>query len=131
MSNITDPGDHKYKYITEITMLTVNLVVQFAMRLPGFDQILREDQIALLKASSSEVMMLRMARKYDINTDSIIFANNQSYTKDSYILAGFDESIEDLLQFCRQMYTMQVNNAEYALLTAAVIFSGTNQSNCL
>lgn len=34
------------------------------------------------------------------------------------------ETIEDLLHFCRTMYSMKVDNAEYALLTAIVIFSG-------
>lgn len=69
-------------------------------------------------------MMLRMARKYDYNTNSIVFANNQPYTKDSYIRAGMGETIDDLLRFCRQMWAMKVDNAEYALLTAIVIFSG-------
>lgn len=119
-----DPSDMRFRHITEITILTVQLIVEFAKRLPGFDKLLREDQIALLKACSSEVMMLRMARKYDVVTDSIIFANNQPYTRDSYSLAGMGETIEDLLHFCRQMYAMKVNNAEYALLTAIVIFSG-------
>lgn len=33
----------------------MQLIVEFAKRLPGFDKVLREDQIALLKACSSEV----------------------------------------------------------------------------
>jgi len=78
----------------------------------------------MLQACSSEVMMLRMARRYDAQSDSILFANNQPYTRDSYSLAGMGETIEDLLRFCRQMYGMKVDNAEYALLTAIVIFSG-------
>lgn len=80
--------------------------------------------LILLQACSSEVMMLRMARKYDASTDSIVFANNEPYTKDSYNVAGMGETIEDLLRFCRQMWAMKVDNAEYALLTAIVIFSG-------
>lgn len=119
-----DMSDYKFRHLTEITILTVQLIVEFSKRLPGFDELLREDQIALLKACSSEVMMLRMARKYDVQTDSIIFANNQPYTRDSYNMAGMGEEVEDLLHFCRQMYAMKVNNAEYALLTAIVIFSG-------
>lgn len=119
-----DPSDYSFRHITEITILTVQLIVEFSKRLPGFNELLREDQITLLKACSSEVMMLRMARKYDVQTDSIIFANNQPYTRDSYNVAGMGETIEDLLRFCRQMYAMRVNNAEYALLTAIVIFSG-------
>lgn len=67
--------------------------------------------------------MLRMARRYDHNSDSIFFANNQSYTRDSYKMAGMADNIEDLLHFCRQMFSMKVDNVEYALLTAIVIFS--------
>lgn len=119
-----DPSDYSFRHITEITILTVQLIVEFSKRLPGFNELLREDQITLLKACSSEVMMLRMARKYDVVSDSIIFANNQPYTRDSYNVAGMGETIEDLLRFCRQMFAMKVNNAEYALLTAIVIFSG-------
>lgn len=65
-----------------------------------------------------------MARRYDFQTDSILFSNNQPYSRDSYNLAGMGETIEDLLHFCRTMYSMKVDNAEYALLTAIVIFSG-------
>ncbi|XP_015119422.1 ecdysone receptor isoform X1 [Diachasma alloeum] len=118
-----DPGDVRFRHMAEITILTVQLIVEFAKHLSGFDKLLREDQIALLKACSSEVMMLRMARKYDATTDSILFADNQPYTRDSYSLAGMGDTIEDLLRFCRHMYNMKVNNAEYALLTAIVIFS--------
>lgn len=67
--------------------------------------------------------MLRMARRYDHNSDSIFFANNRSYTRDAYKMAGVADNIEDLLHFCRQMYAMKVDNVEYALLTAIVIFS--------
>ncbi|XP_050302621.1 ecdysone receptor isoform X2 [Anthonomus grandis grandis] len=118
-----DQREVRFRHITEITILTVQLIVEFAKRLPGFDKLLREDQIALLKACSSEVMMFRMARRYDCQTDSILFANNQPYSTDSYNLAGMGETIEDLLHFCRTMYSMKVDNAEYALLTAIVIFS--------
>lgn len=67
--------------------------------------------------------MLRMARRYDAISDSILFANNRSYTKESYQMAGMEDTIDDLLHFCRQMYSLSVDNVEYALLTAVVIFS--------
>lgn len=44
-----DPSDMRYRHITEITILTVQLIVEFAKKLPGFDKLLREDQIVLLK----------------------------------------------------------------------------------
>lgn len=76
------------------------------------------------QACSSEVMMFRMARRYDAETDSILFATNQPYTRESYTVAGMGDTVEDLLRFCRHMCAMKVDNAEYALLTAIVIFSG-------
>uniref|UniRef100_A0A2M3ZGP1 Ecdysone receptor n=1 Tax=Anopheles braziliensis TaxID=58242 RepID=A0A2M3ZGP1_9DIPT len=118
-----DPHEIHFRHITEITILTVQLIVEFAKGLPAFTKIPQEDQITLLKACSSEVMMLRMARRYDAETDSILFANNRSYTRDSYKMAGMADTIEDLLHFCRQMYSLTVDNVEYALLTAIVIFS--------
>ena len=117
-------SEAKFKHITEMTILTVQLTVEFSKRLPGFDTLLREDQITLLKACSSEVMMLRCARRYDANTDSIVFANNLPYTRDSYNMAGVGDTAEALFRFGRQMSVMKVDNAEYALLTAIVIFSG-------
>ena len=35
-----------------MTILTVQLTVEFSKRLPGFDTLLREDQITLLKVST-------------------------------------------------------------------------------
>ncbi|XP_076326224.1 ecdysone receptor-like isoform X2 [Tachypleus tridentatus] len=113
----------RFQHITEITILTVQLIVEFSKRVPGFDTLLREDQITLLKACSSEVMMLRTARKYDSRTDSIVFANNQPYTRENYRSASVGDSADALFNFCRRMCMMKVDNAEYALLTAIVIFS--------
>lgn len=47
-----EQSDQRFRHLTEITILTVQLIVEFAKRLPGFDKILREDQIALLKVST-------------------------------------------------------------------------------
>merc|ERR1712071_394045 len=51
LRNISTSGIHesdseaKFKHITERTILTVQLTVEFSKRLPGFDTLLREDQI--------------------------------------------------------------------------------------
>ncbi len=68
--------------------------------------------------------MLRCARRYDANTDSIVFANNLPYTRESYNMAGVGDTADPLFRFGKSMSQMKVDNAEYALLTAIVIFSG-------
>lgn len=44
-----DKADAHFRYITEITILTVQLIVEFAKGLPAFTKIPQEDQITLLK----------------------------------------------------------------------------------
>ncbi|XP_043206625.1 ecdysone receptor-like isoform X6 [Amphibalanus amphitrite] len=121
----SDPAELQCKQITGLTVLTVRLIVEFTKRLPGFqDKLCREDQICLVKECSSEVMMLRCARRYDEDTESIVFANNYPYTRESYERAGLDSAtIDKNFQFCKKMCKMKVDNAEYALLTAIDIFS--------
>jgi len=51
-----DQSDVRFRQITEITILTVQLIVEFAKRLPGFDKLLREDQIALLKVRKKRIL---------------------------------------------------------------------------
>lgn len=41
----------RFQHITEITILTVQLIVEFSKRVPGFDTLSREDQITLLKVN--------------------------------------------------------------------------------
>ncbi|XP_003738496.2 ecdysone receptor-like [Galendromus occidentalis] len=118
-----EDNELRFQHFTGITILTVQLIVEFSKRVPGFDSLLREDQITLLKACSSEIMMLRSARKYDVKTDSIVFANNQPYTRENYKSASVGDSADAIFRFCRHMCNLRVDNAEYALLTAIVIFS--------
>lgn len=120
---VGEDGEIRYKHITEITIYTIRLIVEFAKRVPWFDTLQREDQITLLKACSSEIMMLRTARRYDISTDTIVFATDQPYTRENYNSAGLGECTNAIFHFCRQMCLMKVDNAEYALLTSVVIFS--------
>lgn len=118
-----DSEDPKFEHITKMTILTVELIIEFSKRLTGFGDLLREDQITLLKACSSEVMMLRAARRYDAKTNSIVFGNSYPYTESEYETAGLGFSAPMLFRFCRNMCRMKVDNAEYALLAAMSIFS--------
>jgi len=114
-------SDSLFRHITEMTILTVNLIVEFCKHLPGFASLEKDDQVVILKGCSSEVMMLRAARRYDPQTESIIFANNHPFSKENYKQAGLRS--EALFRFCRRMIKMKVDNAEFGLLTAITIFS--------
>lgn len=68
--------------------------------------------------------MLRTARRYDIETDTVIFGNGTPFTKDSLRYGGLQDYVDSMFKFCRGMGALGVDNAEYALLTAICLFSG-------
>ncbi len=100
-------SDKLFRHMTEMTILTVQLIVEFSKHLPGFQTICRDDQVSLLKACSSEVMMIRGARRYDAQRESIIYATNYPFSKDNYDMAGLGN--EPLFRFCKHMFNMKVS----------------------
>jgi ecdysone receptor len=126
ISDSTRPKDVSemiFKQMAGMTILVTQLVVEFAKHLPGFTSLEREDQIILLKGCALEVMMIRTARRYDLQTDTIVFANGMPYTKDNLFVAGLRGYVDSMFKFCRGMGELQVDNAEYAMLTAICILS--------
>lgn len=71
-------------------------------------------------------MVLRTARRYDLNTDTVVFGDGQPYTRNNLRFAGLQNFVDSMYDFCRGMGMLQVDNAEYALITAICIFSGRN-----
>lgn len=76
------------------------------------------------QGSASEVMMLRTARRYDPTSDAVIFADGTAFNCDALRTGGLQYLVDDMFDFSRRMSSLEVDNAEYALLTAISIFSG-------
>ncbi len=86
----------------------------------------------IFKACSTEVLMLRTARRYDQKTDTIVLGNQMTswaYNREAYKQAGIGSATDAIFDFAKSMSKMRVDNAEYALLTAVAIFSGRKQSD--
>lgn len=69
--NIHD-SEAKFKHITEMTILTVQLTVEFSKKSPGFDTLLREDQITLLKVDFD----IQQFHSFNYNNNSSIIQHN-------------------------------------------------------
>ncbi|XP_068097221.1 oxysterols receptor LXR-beta-like isoform X2 [Hyperolius riggenbachi] len=125
----TDPNSRearqqRFAHFTELAIISVQEIVDFAKQVPGFLELSREDQIALLKASTIEIMLLETARRYNHETECITFLKDFTYSKDDFHRAGLQvEFINPIFEFSRGMRQMQLDDAEYALLIAINIFS--------
>ncbi|KAK5935637.1 hypothetical protein CgunFtcFv8_020983 [Champsocephalus gunnari] len=114
----------RFAHFTELAIMSVQEIVDFAKQLPGFLELTREDQIALLKTSTIEIMLLETSRRYNPTIDSITFLKDFSYNKEDFAKAGLQfEFINPIFEFSKGMNDLQLDEAEYALLIAINIFS--------
>ncbi|XP_055519399.1 oxysterols receptor LXR-beta-like isoform X1 [Leucoraja erinacea] len=114
----------RFAHFTELAIISVQEIVDFAKQIPGFLDLSREDQIALLKASTIEIMLLETARRYNHETECITFLKDFTYSKADFARAGLQFGfINPIFEFSKGMRKLQLDDAEYALLIAINIFS--------
>lgn len=95
-----DARQQRFAHFTELAIISVQEIVDFAKQVPGFLQLGREDQIALLKASTIEIMLLETARRYNHETECITFLKDFTYSKDDFHRAGLWKALTWSWGFC-------------------------------
>ncbi|CAG6021120.1 unnamed protein product [Menidia menidia] len=120
-------------------------LLQFARTVPGFDLLDFSDQSALLSASSLEVMFLLSAQQFSNNPASpspvlqLFSTSTHNWIRNgeskeflqsrSLMAAGSGEDLlGPVLSFLHSMVTLQVTEAEYALLTATALLCSDRAS---
>ncbi|XP_060767117.1 oxysterols receptor LXR-alpha isoform X2 [Neoarius graeffei] len=96
----------RFAHFTELAIMSVQEIVDFAKQLPGFLELTREDQIALLKTSTIEIMLLETSRRYNPAIESITFLTPDfSYNKDDFAKADRPNVQDhDLVEKLQQPY---------------------------
>ncbi|NXM61907.1 NR1H4 protein, partial [Illadopsis cleaveri] len=131
----TASPEESFLHLSETAVVHVQVLVDFTKRLPGFESLANEDQIALLKGSTVEAMFLRSAQIYNQRMSecqpSTKTLTNKNATKELgarcrkgfYIFMGItEEFITALFYFYRTMGELKVTETEYALLVATTVF---------
>ncbi|NXT49687.1 NR1H4 protein, partial [Pluvianellus socialis] len=138
----TASPEESFLRLSETAVVHVQVLVDFTKRLPGFESLASDDQIALLKGSTVEAMFLRSAQIYNQRISecppSTKTLTNNSATnelgagcqKEAFFLPAwigekfthFQEFITALFYFYRSMGELKVTEAEYALLVATTVF---------
>ncbi|KAF1588030.1 Bile acid receptor, partial [Eudyptes chrysocome] len=138
----TASPEESFLRLSETAVVHVQVLVDFTKRLPGFESLASEDQIALLKGSTVEAMFLRSAQIYNQrisecqpSTKTLTNSNatnelGAGCEKEQFFLPAwvwekfthFQEFITALFYFYRSMGELKVTETEYALLVATTVF---------
>ncbi|XP_029419205.1 bile acid receptor isoform X5 [Nannospalax galili] len=117
-------AEENFLILTEMATSHVQILVEFTKKLPGFQTLDHEDQIALLKGSAVEAMFLRSAELFNRklpagHTDLLEERIRKSGISDDYITPMFS--------FYKSVGELKMTQEEYALLTAIVILCPDRQ----
>ncbi|WAR09967.1 E75-like protein [Mya arenaria] len=91
-SDSTDNQD--WTDFSEFFAPAIKSVVDFAKLIPGFLLLNQDDQIVLLKAATFEVMLVRMACLFDMESNTMMFAHGKLFRRQT---SGLSTSVGFLL----------------------------------
>ncbi|XP_069760558.1 bile acid receptor isoform X2 [Narcine bancroftii] len=112
--------EENFLLLTETATSHVQLLVEFTKKLPGFQVLDHEDQIALLKGSAVEAMFLRSAQIFSRK----IPCQQSMLLEDRIRHSGIaEEYITPMFNFYRSIGELRMTQEEYSLLTAITILS--------
>ncbi|XP_062989804.1 bile acid receptor isoform X1 [Elgaria multicarinata webbii] len=113
-------AEENFLILTEMATSHVQVLVEFTKRLPGFQTLDHEDQIALLKGSAVEAMFLRSAEIFNKKLP----VGHADLLEERIRNSGIsDEYITPMFHFYKSIAELKMTQEEYALLTAIVILS--------
>ncbi|XP_019618224.1 PREDICTED: nuclear receptor subfamily 1 group D member 2-like isoform X1 [Branchiostoma belcheri] len=102
-------------------------VVEFAKRIPGFQQLNQTDQITLLKAGCFEVLLVRLCPMFDCKSDMMTFVNGVRIQRSQLLQMGCGELINSMFDFAEKLNVLNLMECEIALFTAVVLVAADRQ----
>ncbi|KAJ6656167.1 hypothetical protein lerEdw1_004084, partial [Lerista edwardsae] len=112
-------------HLADLVSYSIQKVIGFAKMIPGFKDLTAEDQIALLKSSAIEVIMLRSNQSFSLEDMSWTCGSNDFKYKISDVTqAGHSlELLEPLVKFQISLKKLNLHEEEHVLLMAICILS--------
>ncbi|GAA6220676.1 nuclear receptor ROR-beta-like isoform X2 [Lates japonicus] len=100
----------------------VQYVVEFAKHIPGFRMLSQNDQIALLKTGSMEVVLVRMSRFFNTENNTVFFDGKFAGVELFKSLACGD-LITAVFDFAHDMCALKLTEQQIALFSALVLIN--------
>ncbi|XP_063303301.1 bile acid receptor isoform X2 [Pelobates fuscus] len=116
--------DENFVFLTNMATNHVQLLVEFTKKLPGFQTLDHEDQIALLKGSAVEAMFLRSAELFNKKLLDKHTARLEERIRNSGMSHDY---INPMFNFYKRIGELNMEEEEYALLSVIVILSPDRQ----
>ncbi|XP_052473849.1 nuclear receptor subfamily 1 group D member 2 [Carassius gibelio] len=117
------PGHEIWEDFSRSFIPAVREVVEFAKRIPGFQDLSQHDQVNLLKAGTFEVLMVRFVSLFDVKERTVTFLSGRKFGVDLLRSMGAGELLNCMFEFSEKLSALQLNEEEMSLFSAVVLVS--------
>ncbi|CAL8247221.1 unnamed protein product [Lota lota] len=114
--------DEMWQYWASRVTDSVEYVVEFAKRIPGFRLFSQNDQIALLKSGSMQVVLVRMSRYFNTENNTLFFGGKFAVPQ-VFKSLGCGDLISAVFDFARGMCALGLTEHQLALFSALVLIN--------
>ncbi|KAL2080579.1 hypothetical protein ACEWY4_024372 [Coilia grayii] len=101
----------------------VREVVEFAKRIPGFQDLSQHDQVSLLKAGTFEVLVVRFVSLFDVKERTVTFLSGKKYNVEALRSMGAGDLLNSMFDFSEKLLALNLSEEEMSLFTAVVLVS--------
>lgn len=120
------PGELCWQHFQMRLNRTIEEVVCFAKKIPGFNELDQDDHISLIKGGCFEVACVVCAPFIDADTNSIFLLGNSSIVLRDEMKCGFplgEHFVELLFNLSNRLNAFSLRDSEKALFSALVLIS--------
>ncbi|KAK6490553.1 nuclear receptor subfamily 4 group A member 3-like isoform X1 [Huso huso] len=105
-------------------LLTVSIEVTrtWADKIPGFNELPKEDQTLLIESAFLDLFVLRLANRSILAEDKFVFCNGRVLHR-SQCLRGFGEWLDSVKDFTSNFQSLNLDISAFACLSALIILT--------
>ncbi|XP_033751290.1 ecdysone-induced protein 78C-like [Pecten maximus] len=100
---------------------TINSVVEFGKRIPGFSDLSQDDQLILIKGSFFEVWLTRMARMFNKHEGFLTFEEGNMIQREELSVVFSPEFVSCMFDLAISFNQLNLNDTEIGLFAAIVL----------
>ncbi|XP_011063247.1 PREDICTED: nuclear receptor subfamily 4 group A member 2 isoform X2 [Acromyrmex echinatior] len=120
------PGDppiteaEKIQQFYNLLTTSIDVIRNFADKIPGFTDLVREDQELLFQSASLELFVLRLAYRTHPDDTKLVFCNGVVLALEQ-CQRSFGDWLHSILDFCKALHFLEVDISAFACLCALTL----------
>ncbi|RWS30791.1 ecdysone-induced protein 78C-like protein [Leptotrombidium deliense] len=110
-----------WQHFAVLVTPTIQRVVEFAKRIPGFLELTQDDQLILIKLGFFEIWLLHISRMINTIDNTLTFSDGSYITRQQMELMFDHEFVASLFNTMVSINNMQLNDTEVGIFSAIVL----------